>query len=102
MRTMKAIFFLATVLVTLSTPAISQSSADRSPNFSESGIRAGQDNMSFAQAVRRKTKVRRPACSSGTCQWWQTCCPTYNSYGEENGHACINNGPFPVFCERPW
>ena len=101
---MKAIFSLAAVLVILSSPAMSQNDIDRSSNYNEAGkggaIAVGQDNLSFAKAVRRK--VKRPACSPGVCQYWQTCCPRYNSDGEEIGHTCINRGPLPVFCSNPW
>jgi hypothetical protein len=99
---MKTIFSLAAVLMILSGPAMSQDHIDRSSKYSEPGIGGvhvtAQDNMSFAKAVRRKIRHRQPACTVGTCLWFQTCCPRYNVNGDENGHTCTDNGPLPVFC----
>lgn len=94
---MKAILALAAVLVLSSTSAFSQNYSQRS--YSETGIRAGQDAMSFAQTVRRKVKRRR-VCYGGTCPYWELCCPTYDSWGEQDGgYVCLTK---PAFCFGPY
>src|SRR5262249_31975419 len=103
--TMKAIFSLAVVVI-LSSPALSQNYINQPSNYSEAVVggtnAVGQDNLSFAKAVRRKVRQRQPVCTSGTCLWWQTCCPRYNSDGKEIGHVCKENiGPFPAHCSPP-
>ena len=94
---MKAIFALAAVLLLSSTPVFSQNSSE--PSFSEPSIRGGQDNMSFAKAVRRRVNKNKLGCYQGACKSSQTCCEIFDSNVNVIGHKCYEGHHW--FCMGP-
>ena len=88
---MKTIFFLSTVAVLVSSPAMSQDYANQISQYGAANSQwksVDQDDIKwqFAKVIRRTQRF----CAPGFCSFSQKCCVRYDDDGDPIGHICVS------------